>query len=119
MRYLGNKSNLVHFIDEVIQKYNIEGEIFADLFAGTCSVGDYFKDRYKIIANDYMKFSSIICKAKILNHQIPKFDDFTKLYKVNPFTWLNNRDMNREVIILYLKIIHLLGIGCILQKKTP
>lgn len=92
MRYLGNKSNLVHFIDEVIQKYNIEGEIFADLFAGTCSVGDYFKDRYKIIANDYMKFSSIICKAKILNHQIPKFDDFTKLYKVNPFTWLNNRE---------------------------
>lgn len=92
MRYLGNKTNLLHFIDEVIQKHNIKGEIFADLFAGTCSAGDYFKDRYKIIANDYMKFSSIICKAKILNNQVPKFDCFTKLYKTDPFTWLNGRE---------------------------
>lgn len=42
MRYLGNKTNLLIFIDSVIKKHNIDGEIFADLFAGTCSVGDYF-----------------------------------------------------------------------------
>ncbi len=91
MRYLGNKSNLLHFIDEVIEKHNIEGETFADLFAGTCSVGDYFKGRYKIIANDYMKFSSIICKAKVLNKKVPSFDNFIKLYDVDPFAWLNDR----------------------------
>ena len=32
MRYLGNKQNLTSFIENVIKKYNIQGEVFADLF---------------------------------------------------------------------------------------
>lgn len=91
MRYLGNKSKLLHFIEDVIHKYNIEGETFADLFAGTCSVGDYFKGKYKVIANDYMMFSNIICKAKLLNKDIPMFENFTKSYHCSPFTWLNDK----------------------------
>lgn len=52
VRYLGNKSRLTDFIEEVINKYNITGEIFADLFSGSGAVGDYFKDRYTILSND-------------------------------------------------------------------
>ena len=52
MRYLGNKSRLTNFIEDVIIKYNITGETFADLFSGSGSVGDYFKDRYTILSND-------------------------------------------------------------------
>ena len=48
MRYLGNKTKLLSFIESVINKHNINGEIFADLFSGTASVGDYFKDRYNV-----------------------------------------------------------------------
>lgn len=96
MRYLGNKTNLLTFIDSVIKKHNIDGEIFADLFAGTCSVGDYFKDKYTIIANDYMYFSKIIASAKLLNAKIPEFKKFRKRYKCSPFEWLNNQVYSKE-----------------------
>ena len=92
MRYLGNKTKLLNFIEHVIDKYNIEGEVFADLFSGTSSVGDYFKDRYKIIANDYLAFASVIAKAKLLNSSTPKFEKFTKKFRSNIFSWLNSRE---------------------------
>ena len=91
MRYLGNKTKLLDFIQSVITKYNIEGEIFADLFSGTSSVGDYFKDRYTIIANDYMGFASMLAKAKLLNRSMPNFKLFIKKYGTDPFAWLNKQ----------------------------
>lgn len=92
MRYLGNKTKLLSFIDHVIDKYNIEGETFADIFAGTASVADHFKDRYRIIANDYMSFSSALCKAKLFNGKKPGFKLFKKKYGVDPFEWLNKKN---------------------------
>ena len=91
MRYLGNKTKLLDFIEKVIRKYNIQGNIFADLFAGTASVADYFKDRYQIIANDYMGYSAIIAKAKLLNCDIPEFERFKDEFGCSPFEWLNNK----------------------------
>lgn len=96
MRYLGNKTNLLNFIESVIVKYNIEGEIFADLFAGTGAVGDYFKGKYRIIANDYMYFSTVLNKAKLLNYNIPTFDNFVNKYGVNPFEWLNSKEYSPQ-----------------------
>lgn len=89
MRYLGNKTKLLDFINNVIEKYDIEGDTFADLFSGTSSVGDFFKDKYTIIANDYMGFASEIAKAKLLNSRVPVFDRFRKKYQIDPFEWLN------------------------------
>lgn len=91
MRYLGNKTKLLSFIENVINKYDIEGETFADLFSGTGSVGDYFKDKYKIISNDYMYFSKVISGAKLLNNNTPNFFKFKKKYHCSPFEWLNNK----------------------------
>lgn len=91
MRYLGNKSKLLSFIENVMSKYHIEGEVFADLFSGTSSVGDYFKDRFKIISNDYMHFASVIAKAKLLNASAPQFEKFILKYGVGPFEWLNSQ----------------------------
>nr|WP_318281124.1 DNA adenine methylase [Paenibacillus bovis] len=68
-RYLGNKSTLLDFIDDVIKKYDIQGDTFADLLAGTGVAGDYFKDRFKIISNDYMYFSKVINNGKCLSIQ--------------------------------------------------
>ena len=96
MRYLGNKSKLVDFIESVIEKYDIKGESFADLFAGTGSVGDFFKDRYKIIANDYMHYSKIINKAKLLNKTLPPFKRFIEEYGVTPYEYLNNKQYNHQ-----------------------
>ena len=53
MRYLGSKVKLLTAIQDVIDKYHIEGDTFADLFSGTGCVGDFFKDRYNILTNDF------------------------------------------------------------------
>lgn len=90
MRYLGNKEKLLPFIEKVIEKYNIKGETFADLFSGTCSVGDYFKDRYNIIANDFLYYSYIISLAKLKNQKTPIFQKFKKVHGEDVFCWLNN-----------------------------
>ena len=89
MRYLGNKTKLLNFIENVMEKHNITGETFADLFAGTGAVGDYFKEKYCIISNDYMFFSKILNKAKLLNNTTPKFEIFVEKYRISPFEWLN------------------------------
>lgn len=90
MRYLGNKSRLLSFIDGVIKKYSIEGEVFADIFSGTCSVGDYFKDSYEVIANDFLYYSYLISIAKIKNASIPDFKHFKNKFDLDIFEWLNN-----------------------------
>ncbi|WP_225744451.1 DNA adenine methylase [Marinilactibacillus sp. Marseille-P9653] len=91
MRYLGNKTKLLPFIDEVIKKYNITGEVFADLFAGTSAVSDHMKGKYKIITNDFMYYSFVFSKAKTLNFELPKFEYFINQYLITPFEWLNSR----------------------------
>jgi adenine-specific DNA-methyltransferase len=91
MRYLGNKTKLLDFIEKVIIKHNIKGEVFADLFAGTGSVGDFFKDKYKIISNDFMYYSFVFSKAKLSNKKIPQFKTFIARYNKNIFDWLNDK----------------------------
>lgn len=49
MRYLGNKTRLLNFIDDVIIKYNISGKIFVDLFAGTGAVSDFLKGNIELL----------------------------------------------------------------------
>lgn len=67
MRYLGSKIKLLSSIEEVIADNGIEGETFADLFSGTGCVGDFFKDRYKIISNDFLYYSFVMNNAKLRN----------------------------------------------------
>lgn len=89
MRYLGSKIKLLLSIEEVIKENNIKGETFADLFGGTGCVGDFFKDRYQIISNDFLFYSYVINRAKLKNEAIPQFNNFRKLYKIDIFEWLN------------------------------
>ena len=96
MRYLGSKAKLLNTIEVVIEKYNIEGYTFGDLFAGTSCVGDYFKDRYKIQSNDFLYFSYVISKAKLNNSRIPSFTKFTNEYKSNIFDWLNSLEFTPD-----------------------
>lgn len=96
MRYLGNKTKLLPFIEMVINKYKINGESFADLFAGTGAVGDYFKDKYSILSNDFLYYSSVFNRAKLMNSTVPKFEKFKKKYNVDIFDWLNSRIFEPE-----------------------
>lgn len=92
MRYLGSKIKLLEQIENVINDNHIEGETFADLFAGTGCVGDYFKDRYKVISNDFLYYSFVINKAKLMNACVPQFSKFKKIYSSDIFQWLNSQE---------------------------
>ena len=75
MRYLGCKTKLLNNINEVIKKYNYTGNTFADLFSGTGCVGDYFKDKYNVISNDFMYYSF---SKEIFNERLEKLKNMIK-----------------------------------------
>lgn len=78
-------------IENVIKTYNITGEIFADIFAGTGCVGDYFKNRYKIISNDFLYYSYVMNCAKLQNPAMPEFKKLKQYAGTEDiFLWLNS-----------------------------
>lgn len=96
MRYLGNKTRLLDHVNKMIEDKNISGGIFADLFTGTGSVADHFKDRFQIITNDLMKYASVFSEAKINFSEIPTFKQFKKEFKTSPFDYWNSYDYSKE-----------------------
>lgn len=96
MRYLGSKVRLLTSIQDVIDKYNIQGESFADLFSGTGCVGDFFKDKYNVISNDFLYYSSVMSKAKLQFCKRPAFKNFVKKYNADVFEWLNAKQFTPD-----------------------
>ena len=60
------------------------------MFAGTGCVGDFFKDKYKIISNDFLYYSYILNIAKLQNPKKPSFTKFRKKFGIDIYNWLNN-----------------------------
>ena len=74
MRFIGNKENLVGRIYQVMQSKNVKGDSFFDFFAGTSSVGIYFKKKgYQIYSSDILYFSYVLQRAYIVNNEEPNF----------------------------------------------
>lgn len=92
MRFLGNKTRMLENIKFVMDDNKINGEIFCDLFAGSGSVGDYLKHKFKIISNDYLYSLSIINKAKLTNETAPSFTVFMEKFGQNPFDYFNSKN---------------------------
>lgn len=98
MRFIGNKTNLLNDIAQVI-KENCDGteKVFCDIFSGTASVARFFKNRYKIISNDLLYFSYVLQKGTIENNEIPSFkklEDRLNIHDV--FDYLENIDIKQE-----------------------
>lgn len=87
MRYIGSKVKIVDQIDDLIKSLKIDKEnyTFFDAFSGTATVGNHFKDKFKIIANDTLYSSYVLTQAK-LNTPDKKF----KNLNVNPFDLFND-----------------------------
>ena len=87
MRYIGNKNKLLKHIEQLIvdKDINKENYTFCDTFSGTATVGDYFKDRFKIIANDNLYTSYVMSYAR-LNTPDLKFEKLKK----DPFEIFND-----------------------------
>lgn len=91
MRFIGSKANLLNDIDKVLSKHLLGNEqTFLDLFAGTNSVGNYFKNRFSIISNDLLYFSYINAKATIENNGNLKFNKLNNVGISSPIEYLNS-----------------------------
>lgn len=72
-RYLGSKSRLLNFIQEVIDKENVQFSSFMDLFAGTGVVANHFNnENNSIFVNDFLYSNYIIYKAWFSNDQFDR-----------------------------------------------
>lgn len=91
MRYIGNKTRILSEINNIVHEKTVKCDVFCDLFSGTSSVGDFFKSEYKIISNDFMYYSYIISKGKLLNNKEPSFVKFKNEFKVSPFVYFNEK----------------------------
>lgn len=89
MRYIGNKTKLLLEIEQLLKEKNIytDGSVFCDLFAGTCTVGDYLKNKYKIIANDTLYMSYATSVGKLCNKK-----SFFRKLGFDPFGYFEERD---------------------------
>lgn len=89
MRYIGNKEKILNEIEEVIVKNKLypKCKTFCDAFSGTATVGEKFKDKFKIIANDNLYMSYVISQAK-LNTPDGKYENLG----FDPFEYFNNTD---------------------------
>jgi adenine-specific DNA-methyltransferase len=69
-RYLGSKTKLLNFIDNIIHEEKIVFQSFADIFAGTGTVANHFYDRSKIIVNDILDSNNYIYHAFFGSEQL-------------------------------------------------
>ena len=70
MRYLGNKDSITNEIITILKSKGLyesyEQLTFFDAFAGTGSVADSVKDKYNLIVNDSLEWSTVYTKGRIL-----------------------------------------------------
>lgn len=98
MKYIGNKTRLLEFIDESLMDFNIPScGTFIDIFAGTASVAKYFKKKgYKIISNDFMTYSYFAQKVFIELNEMPSFKSLSNDGLCGVLTLLNNDKLVKE-----------------------
>lgn len=86
MRYIGNKTKLLNEIKDLLIKKDLfhPGYTFCDIFSGTGSVGDFFKDTFRIIANDSLFAAYAVTTAKLCKEY-----SFNGL-SFDPFKYLNS-----------------------------
>lgn len=96
MRYIGSKTALVDNIYELIKLKKIDHEnyTFCDAFSGTGTVGEFFKDKFRIIANDIQYYSFVISQAKLNTPDMT----FSRL-GFDPFDYFNTEKREFEGFI--------------------
>lgn len=104
MRFIGCKTNLLEFIKTVVDQSNIKGKTFCDLFAGTASVGKYFKKfGYKIESTDLLFFSYVLQRTYIQLNKYPQFKELIKMLDIkSEIRSLYNENNNAQIVINYL-----------------
>ncbi len=101
MRYIGNKTKLLHFIGSVLDGLPVTGGKAADLFSGTASVGQYLKTRgFAVDSCDTMSYSYVFQKAYIELDVVPQFKRLLQCDSELPATFAS-RAFDEEAIARY------------------
>ena len=96
MNYIGSKLSIRNYIDDTLIDFseidnNKKDITFCDIFAGTSSVGKYFKNKgYNIISNDIEYYSYVLAKYYIENNSEINFEKLKNYGIDNPFDYLNS-----------------------------
>ena len=95
MRFIGNKTQLLENIKEVVDRHATDAHSFCDIFSGTASVARYFKQWYEVYSNDLLYFSYCLQRATIENPDKPSFAALSKGTGIqDPISYFN--DMSTE-----------------------
>ncbi len=74
MRYLGNKTKLIPFILETVQRLGVQPGVACDPFAGTASVSAALKLKgWQVHAGDLMSTSYALQVARVAIDRVPRF----------------------------------------------
>ena len=91
MRFIGSKKLLLNEIKKMLDKHTTgDEEIFLDLFAGTNSVSQFFKQYYTVYTNDLLYFSYIKGKSTIENNNKLSFIKLKEIGIENPIDFLQS-----------------------------
>jgi len=85
MKYLGNKTKLLNFINSVISNLNLEKESALDLFSGTGSVSGLLASQFESVDSvDILELSKVLTKVKLNKTPTIKID---LINQFNEFTF--------------------------------
>jgi len=75
VRYIGNKTRLLGFIRDVLDRRGIDGGTAVDPFTGTASVARALKRRgFRVVAADILQFAHVFGRAYVQTAAVPNFD---------------------------------------------
>lgn len=90
MRFIGNKTQLLDNIKEVVDRHAPEAHSFCDIFSGTASVARFFKQWYEVYSNDLLYFSYCLQRATIENPCKPTFELLSQALGIHdPISYFN------------------------------
>lgn len=116
MRFIGNKENLLDKIYQVLQLKEIQGNSLFDFFAGTSSVGKFFKKLdYQVFSSDLLYSSYVLQKAYITNNENLEFKNLLKSIEIKDKQLFSSPI---ELVVQYLNQIRPVK-GFISENYTP
>lgn len=86
MRYIGNKTKLLDFIEDVMREHvgTLEDKTFCDLFSGTTTVARHFKQKCRqVMSNDLEKYSYVLAKNYVENNKPTTPAELELIHKLN------------------------------------
>lgn len=107
LNYPGSKRTLLNFINDKIRKELPREKAILDLYAGSGSVSYYFKDNFKIYANDSEAYSFVLLQA-LLKFKQKIMDEQSLIKKIEYYFKINEKKLNAKYSILIEQEYHAL-----------